>query len=259
MADRADRADPADRADRADRPDGADRPERTDAETVDARLAVEYRNARLRLVELVAAADAATVARTVPACPDWSVHELLSHVTGIAADLGSARYPEGGDTQAWVDRQIAERRARETADVAAEWGVAGPVFEALIEAKPHRWWGLTYDAVVHEHDVRGALGDAGARDSDGVRVAAELGLRIVATDLAKHGLPAFRAVVDGREHVVGEGAPELTLEGSAFDVLRLLGSRRTLAEMRAASFTGDLDRYLPALAHMPLPDHGLGE
>jgi uncharacterized protein (TIGR03083 family) len=230
-----------------------------DTDALDARLAAEYRNSRLRLVELVASADTGAAARTVPACPDWSVHDLLAHVTGIAADLGSGRFPEGGDTQGWVDRQIAERRDRDTAAVASEWRDAGPVFEALIDAKPHRWWGLTYDAVVHEHDVRGALGDRAARDSDGVRVAAELGLRIVATDLAKHGLPAFRAVVDGRERVVGDGVPELTLEATAFEVLRLLGSRRTLAELHAAAFTGDLDRYVPALAHMALPEHALGE
>jgi hypothetical protein len=92
-----------------------------------------------------------------------------------------------------------------------------------------------------------------------VRVAAELGLRLVAADLAKAGLGAFRAVLDGVEHVVGEGEVGLTLTASSFDALRQLGSRRTLAELRAAAFEGDLDRHLPGLIHMTMPVATLGE
>ena len=105
----------------------------------------------------------------------------------------------------------------------------------MIEDKPHRWWGLVYDLLVHEQDLRGATGRPGERDGDGVHLATELGLRLVATDLAKHGLPAFRLVTVEGARVVGDGEPELTLETSSFEALRLLGSRRTIAQMRAAA------------------------
>ena len=75
----------------------------------------------------------------------------------------------------------------------------------------------------------------------------------------KHGLPAFRLVTDDGVHVVGEGEIGLTLEASRFEALRLLGSRRTMDQLRAAAFTGDLDRYLPGLVHMALPAEDLGE
>jgi uncharacterized protein (TIGR03083 family) len=203
--------------------------------------------------------DADTQARTVPACPDWDVRDLLSHVTGIATDLSGGRRPENGDAQGWVDRQVEERRDRTAAEVSEEWSTSGPAFEAMIEAAPQRLWGLTYDLVVHEMDLRGAIGDRSGRDSDDVRLAAELGLRLVALDLDKAALPAFRAVIDGTEHVVGDGEPELTLTGSSYEVLRLLGSRRTMEQLRSADFEGDLDRYLAGILHMDPPSADLGE
>jgi uncharacterized protein (TIGR03083 family) len=222
-------------------------------------VADAYRSSRLRMQELAAGLDAETAARTVPACPDWDVRDLLSHVTGIATDLSAGRRPENGDTQGWVDRQVEERRDRTAAEVSEEWSTSGPAFEAMIEAAPQRLWGLTYDLVVHEMDLRGAIGDRGGRDSDDVALAAQLGLRLVAMDLDKAGLPAFRAVIDGTEHVVGDGAPGLMLTGSAYDVLRLLGSRRTIDQLRAADFEGDLDRYLAGILHMDPPSADLGE
>lgn len=90
-------------------------------------------------------------------------------------------------------------------------------------------------------------------------IAHDLGLKLVKMDLAKTGLSAFRAVIGGEEHVVGEGEPELTLTASAFETLRTLGSRRTLAEMRRANFDGDLDRHLRSITHMELPEESLGE
>ena len=39
----------------------------------------------------------------------------------------------------------------------------------------------------------------------------------------------------------------------------LLGSRRSLAQLRAYPWQGDLDRYLPGIAHMDLPASDLVE
>ena len=163
------------------------------------------------------------------------------------------------DTQAWVDRQVAERRTRPLASVVDEWNAKAPRFEDMIAASPKGLWGLTYDTVVHEHDLRTAVARPGARDSSGVRLAARLGLRLVKGDLAKNGLGAFRVLIDGEEVVVGDGEPGLALHTSAFECLRLLGSRRTAAEMRQAPFEGDLDRYLAGIVHMDLPVRSLGE
>jgi hypothetical protein len=62
----------------------------------------------------------------------------------------------------------------------------------MIEERPTAILGPHLRHVVHEHDSAQRSRPPGARDSTGVEVAAELGLRLVALDLAKHGLPAFR-------------------------------------------------------------------
>jgi uncharacterized protein (TIGR03083 family) len=226
-------------------------------------LAAEYREARLRMTELLRGADAEVAATRIPACPAWTVQRLCAHVTGIAVDLLARRNP-GDDTQAWVDRQIAERADRSVAEVLGEWTDAGPAFEALIEAKPRAFGGLTYDVVVHEHDLRQALQRSGARSSNGVTVAMQLQCGILATDLDRHGLPALELVADDRVWRVGAGAPELWLDlGDAvdgtFELVRVLGSRRSRRQFGALAWQGDLERYLPALAHMPLPEDDLVE
>jgi len=124
---------------------------------------------------------------------------------------------------------------------------------------PKRLWTLTYDTVVHEHDLRAAVKKPGDRESEGVKISAVLGLKLVKGDLASKSLPAFRAIIDGIEHNVGVGEPALTLTASAFDTLRLLGSRRTLAEMKFANFVGNLEMMLPGITHMDLPATSLGE
>lgn len=218
----------------------------------------EYRAARLRMAALAANLDAETASRVVAACPAWTVRDLFSHVTGIAVDLSQGNRPQG-DPQPWVDRQVAERRERTLGEVIDEWDAAAVAFEAMIDARPDRLWGLTYDLVVHEHDLRTSLGDRSGRDTTGVALAARLGLRLVAMDLAARNLPGVRVVVGGHEYVVGDGDPVVTLTAAAFEVLRVLGSRRTLAEMRTAGFEGDLEAVLGGLLHMDPPEVSLGE
>jgi len=223
-----------------------------------AAAAAEYRAARRRMVDLATGLAAADADRMVGACPAWSVKDLFSHVTGIAVDLAAGNRPQG-DPQVWVDRQVAERSSRSLAEVVDEWQAAGPSFEAMIEARPDRLWGLTYDLVVHEHDLRNAVGDRSGRDTSGVALAARLGLRLVAMDLTARALPGVRVVIDGEEHLVGEGAPVVTLNTTPFEALRVLGSRRTLAEIRGAGFEGDLDAVIGGLLHMEPPTTSLGE
>jgi uncharacterized protein (TIGR03083 family) len=225
---------------------------------VDESAAVEYRHARQRMVTLVQGLGDHALQTVVAACPAWTVKDLLAHVTGIAVDLSQGNRPQG-DTQAWVDRQVEERRERSLTEVIDEWSTAASAFEAMIEARPDRWWGLTYDLVVHEHDLRTAVGDRAERTSSGVALAARLGLRLLAMDLASRQLPAVQVRIDGSDYVVGDAAPVATLTGSAFEVLRLLGSRRTLTELRQAAWSGDLDAVIDGLLHMDPPQQSLGE
>jgi len=223
-------------------------------------VARTYREAREQMLAIAGALDASQAASPVPACPAWTVHHLLAHVTGIAADLSAGRRPDG-DTQAWVDAQVEARRDHSLEQICAEWSEVGPVFEAMIDAKPQRLWGLAYDTVVHEHDLRNAVGLPGHRDASRVQTAALLGLRLVRSDLEAAGLPPVEIIIDGTVHGIGggPGAAEFVMRGSSFEMLRLLGSRRTRDEFTAADHDGDVERFLDGLVHMELPRVSLGE
>lgn len=220
-------------------------------------MAVAYRATRARITELTTGLDDASADSIVPACPDWTVRQLCSHLAGVCADLVAGNRPTG-DVQAWVDAQVEARDDRSVAELLAEWNAAGPAFEQLVVDRPKGYAGLLYDIVAHEHDLRAVLGRPGARDSDGVRLSLDIVMATLARDLLASELPAVRVISDDGEWRAGDGEPALTLDltGQAdgtWQLLRALGSRRSAAQLRALPWVGDLDRHLPALAHQPLP------
>jgi uncharacterized protein (TIGR03083 family) len=117
--------------------------------------AEEYAAARARVRTLLADGDAATAATVVPSCPDWTVHDLCAHLVGVPAALVARDNPPPGDNQRWVDRHVAERADRTLVELLDEWDEVGPGFEALMRKLPRAFGGLVYDAVAHEHDLRG--------------------------------------------------------------------------------------------------------
>ena len=221
-------------------------------------LSVVYRQTRRRVRSLLEGVDSGCGQRRVPACPAWTVADLLAHLAGIAVGYGGGQVPEG-DREAWLQALVTKRRGCTVEDLVNEWERTGPPMEHAIGADPSRRWPLVYDVIAHEHDLRNALGRPGDRDGDAITLGLRLGLRITERDLAQHDLLGIRVLAGGEALVVGADPVGLTLQASTFEAFRLLGSRRTLEEMRAAAFTGDLERYLPALVHMQLPVESLEE
>ena len=111
---------------------------------------------------------------------------------------------------------------------------------------PHAFGGLVYDAVAHEHDLRGALGRPGDRDGDGVRASLDVLIPMVERDLAANGPSpgTVRLRAGGREWTVGAGDPTVTLTTTPFELMRVLGSRRSRAQVLAAPWDGDVEPFL---------------
>jgi uncharacterized protein (TIGR03083 family) len=223
--------------------------------------AEEYAAARARVRALLADSDHAAAATMVPACPDWTVHDLCAHLVGVPAALVARDNPPAGDNQPWVDRHVAERADRPLGELLDEWDAVGPAFEGLMRKLPRAFGGLVYDAVAHEHDLRGALGRPGDRDGAGVVASLDVMIPMVERDLAAHGpVPGtLRLRAGDREWVVGGGEPTLSLTTTPFELMRLLGSRRSRAQIVAAPWDGDVEAFLPVLAHMPLPERDIVE
>jgi uncharacterized protein (TIGR03083 family) len=218
----------------------------------------EHRAARERLRDLVRSLDEQQCAAPIAPCPGWTVHDALSHVVGMSVELASGDFPSG-DVQAWIDGLVEARRGRPTAAVLDEWDEHGAAVDALVANLGAGAGRLVYDVVAHEHDIRLAVGRPGARDSSGVHASTVAMSELLAADLATAGLPAIRLTSGGRTWDVGDGEPELALEADPFELIRAFGSRRSEAQLRALPWQGDVDRYLSALAHMPLPEADIVE
>jgi uncharacterized protein (TIGR03083 family) len=214
--------------------------------------ASEYAACRARVRSLIGATNEDQANTIVPACPDWTVRNLSAHLAGVCRDLAERNLPTG-DVQAWVDAQVANRANRSVASLLDEWDEFGPAFEAMIVARPERTGGLLYDIVAHEHDAASALGMRADRSSEGVRLSLDIMAGIIHGDLAKAGLPAVRLTDGTTTWELGEGDVAFTMEADTFTLMRALGSRRSLNQLRRIDHTGDLDRFLPGLAHLPLP------
>jgi len=221
----------------------------------------EYAATRARVRTLLAAGDEAAAGTIVPSCPEWTVHDLCAHLVGVPAALVARDNPPPGDNQPWVDRHVAERADRSIAELLDEWDAVGPAFEGLMRKLPHAFGGLVYDAVAHEHDLRGALARPGDRDSAGVLASLDVVKGMVERDLATNGPTpgTLRLRAGDRDWLFGGGDPAVSLTTTPFELLRLLGSRRSRDQILAAGWDGDVEPFLPALAHMPLPQHDIVE
>ena len=88
---------------------------RVDLEAFD--LGVHYGLARQRLSALVAGVEDQALV-PVPACPNWSVHDVIAHLVAVVEDVRAGRLtgpPSDQDTAA----QVARREGIETSVVLA--------------------------------------------------------------------------------------------------------------------------------------------
>jgi len=208
-----------------------------------------YGELRARVTTLVAEAGGDAGAARVPACPDWSVKDVLAHLAGICADVLGGNI-EGVATDPWTAAQVEARRGHSVEDILAEWNELGPQVEALAPVFPEdaiRQW-LT-DGTTHEHDVFGALARTGARDAGSVGVSLDFTAANCVEAASTSGTAVgFRAGERAWGRVDGD-APVLTAD--AFDLLRALTGRRSLAQVRAMAWEGDADAALAAFTWGP--------
>ena len=85
-----------------------------------------------------------------------TARDLLAHVAGIATEISEGN-PPSGDSQAWVDKIVDDRRSKSVGELIDEWQRSGPAFEMMAATTKRLSVPLSYDTVVHEHDLRGQL------------------------------------------------------------------------------------------------------
>lgn len=114
----------------------------------------------------------------VPACPAWTVNDLLAHVVGLSSDAVTGMLPVIDLLEQWRDDNVVQSRDRMTADqvdrvagesveeLVSQWREMTPTLAAMLsgaipfpDPAPFGLAAiLVTDLVIHDQDVRGALG-----------------------------------------------------------------------------------------------------
>jgi uncharacterized protein (TIGR03083 family) len=237
-----------------------------------------YEDTRGRIVELVEGLDDEDAAKQAPACPAWSVHDIVAHLTGNCADVVSGNVG-GVATDEWTAAQVTARAGRTVPEILSEWDKVGPQVAAWADDFPgHLGVQFVADATVHEHDVRGALGRPGARDSAQLALALDFLVTVVAhAGTAALGLGPLEVRAGEQRWLVGTGAPPTgdvdeetgaavlsthptpppglapvgTLTAEPFELFRALTGRRSRAQIRGFDWTVDPEPYLQMFASDP--------
>jgi len=238
------------------------------------RAAAAYEDGVRRLVALIDGLPDPDLRTRVPACPLWSVHDLVAHLCGVADDSTHGRFFEGA-TQAWADPELAAQREAWTAtqvearrdldrhQLVAELERNGQALvralrrgdSAATEVPPWMIGAPVLDLAAHIGDLREALmlspepetlvaryGFAGFRAWLGERVAAS---GLPPLRLVDHSDPASTWVLGG------EGEPGASLEADGFELFRAISGRRRLEDVRSWSWSGDPSAYLAVLSPYP--------
>ncbi|MEB3052500.1 maleylpyruvate isomerase family mycothiol-dependent enzyme [Mycolicibacter sp. MYC123] len=193
-------------------------------------LDVTYRNARARIAALAAGLTDTQLATPVPATPSWTVHELLAHLAGGAADAAANRL-DGAPGASWTARHVAERRTRPVAELIAEWEADAPAVEAALVGQKFDGPNLAADAICHEADLHEALGLARTDREHWQPLLDVMGrlpgrrLRDTATLLISDEL--------GQQWRCGTGETVITLRADGYELMRALFSRRSRRQIAA--------------------------
>jgi uncharacterized protein (TIGR03083 family) len=218
-----------------------------------------FGDTRARVIELVRSIDEAAAMTVVPACPAWNVHDLVAHIAGVSGDVITGTVG-GAGSEAWTRAQIEARTESSFADLVDEIQSKGAEVEAALEfLHPAVAAAIFGDLVTHEHDLRGALGRPGARDSTAVRIALESYVRFFGRRIKDAGLPSISVEGDEESWIAGAGDPRARVAAPDFSLLRGLTGRRTHDEIRAFTWGGERDEYVAIFSMYGIPQRSLRE
>ncbi|MEU3647905.1 maleylpyruvate isomerase N-terminal domain-containing protein [Lentzea sp. NPDC034063] len=174
-----------------------------------------YREARQRIVGLTMGLTADELARTVPACPEWTVHQVIAHLSGESSDLVNGRM-EGAPSDEWTARHVAERADVPVEDLLEQWNAFGD----KISEMPRLPFQLALDAITHEADLRAALGRERLPDAVWQPTLVWMAPRVLTDVTVK---TEFGDLGDG----------PITLEVEGYELWRAFFGRRSRAQMES--------------------------
>ncbi|MBE8522971.1 maleylpyruvate isomerase family mycothiol-dependent enzyme [Amycolatopsis sp. H6(2020)] len=182
--------------------------------------------------------------RPVPACPKWTVTDLLGHLTAVAERVlvrhGGTPPPAPAGTltvPALLDRwdDVGEELDRRLADAG---GRSGEV--------------MVMDAYTHELDLRAALGVPPPVEHAAWAPSFDVLVRGFSGSVAGRGLPPLRLrTTGGSTWTAGVGRPKDSLTAPAHELYRALAGRRSVAQLAGLDWSAAAGPWLPAFSWGP--------
>lgn len=201
-----------------------------------------YVTSRARVAEVARTLTAAQLATNVPCCPRWSAKDLVGHLAGVLEDRVEKRLPTSGFEE-WTDEQVARHRDESIGFVLDTW-LSLPV-EANDDVPSLA--ALSFDVVSHEHDLFHALGIAGDRSSDSVRLGSARAQDRMSAMLTAAGAPGVLLATEDGEQLVAGAASPIGLTTTRYDFMRLVTGRKSRPQAIALAWDGDATPVLEAL------------
>lgn len=186
----------------------------------------------------------------MPACPDWNVRDVISHLVEICR---TAEASLNGRLTVRSDLTADGVSELGLDSLLAEWERSGGEVESALARRgdSDRSAMMVMDAFTHELDVRGALGAPFPVGHLAFRGAFEVVIGGLSRSVVALGLPSFRIEAGGASWIVGDGKPAAVVSGSRWDVYRSLTGRRTYRQIGQLNWSADPGPWLPAFRWGP--------
>lgn len=210
-------------------------------------LGLLYRRAREQVAELVRSLSAEQLELDVPACPGWTVHGVVSHLTGVATDAANGQL-RSVPTPEQTAVQIEDRAGIPTSVVLREWERSGSQLEMLLSRSSGSMLAPVIDVAVHEQDIRGAVGSPGNREGVLIELALNRALERFASKVESAGLAPVRFVDDQGALIAGRQDAPVFYQGSRFELFRSIYGRRSQTQItRRFHGADETDAYVSLL------------
>ncbi|HEX4728586.1 MAG TPA: maleylpyruvate isomerase family mycothiol-dependent enzyme [Jatrophihabitans sp.] len=193
-----------------------------------------YRDSQARVQQLLTRLTADELAVPVPACPLWTVQDVLAHLTGVSASIADGSGANPASTE-WTRGHVEGRKGHTIEQLFGEWHAnTGAVTQLPITSMS--WLPILHDTLSHEADIRGAIG-APQLPGDVLAAAYPLLLASLQRRLSKFG--TVRLELDEQPVDIGTGPADLVVLASRFEFWRGAFGRRSPTQMENWVRLGD--------------------
>ncbi|MUH57726.1 MAG: hypothetical protein F2790_01065 [Actinobacteria bacterium] len=186
---------------------------------------------RDRVSDLILRTELSKLDAIAPLTPEWRVRDIVAHLVGVAQDVSSGNFPQ--DFDAWTRAQVERLRTFDAHELIDQWQEF-PIGEMLSESLAI----ALYDQVTHEADICHALGVPIALEPRTLSLLSKFTLSRFA---AQENDLCVTLHLDDQDFVSGDGARALTLSATAFDWFRASNGRRSVTQIKAMEWWGDVD------------------